>query len=187
LSCYLTGCTALATIGFVELVSQLFAKISGIKQSSIEQRVSDFIMPMISIVPIIAVVFASQGYMTALPITFAFNNSILCCGHSYLLLKILESAYPSIFSKARTQMLSIVVYLAMIGFMFGFGKDVLYWPNTFSVVMLIVAFVTPFTYLLWQVALAHDYFKKNFSSHTCEEIHAMCLVCLYLIGNLYRR
>jgi len=96
LSSYLAACMSLATIGFVELISHLFAKIAGIKQSSFEQRDRGAIMSMIAIVPIIAVVFASEGHFATLPITFAFNNSILCCGHSYSLLKILGSAYPTI-------------------------------------------------------------------------------------------
>ena len=139
-------------------------------------------MSITSIVPIIALVFASEGKMTALPITFAFNNSILCCGHSYLLHKILGSVYPSIFSTMRTLVLSVAVYLAMIGFMFGFGKDVMYWPNTLSVVMLIVAYIFPLICLLWQVVISCDYLNMKFSSYTSEEVYSMCLVCIYLLG-----
>jgi len=187
LSCYLTGCTALATIGFLELASHLFAYLSGIKHSaSFEQKDSGAIMSMISIVPIIAVVFASQGLMTTLSITFAFNNSILCCGHTYLLLKLLGSAYPSIFSKTRSQLLSTSVYLAMIGLMLGFGNDLRYWPNTLSIVLLLVAFVFPTAYLFWQTVLTYDYLNKKFSMYSTDEVYTMCFVCLYSIGTTFR-
>jgi len=179
---YLTACTALASIGFVELVSHVFARIVGIKQSSFEQRDRGAIMSMVSIVPIIAVVCASGGQKTSLPIIFAFINSILSCGHSYSLLKILGCAYPSIFNKIRTQMLSIAVYLAMIGWMIGFGKDVMYWSNAISVVVLVVAFISPSTFLLWQVVLTYDYLNKKFSSYSSEEAYTVFLVSLYLTG-----
>jgi len=183
LSCYLAGCIALSTVGFVEFVSHMFAYMSGMNQAlSFEQRDRGTVISIAAMVPIIALVFASEGFMTALPITYSFNNSILCCGHSYYLFNILGITYPSIFKKSRTLILSVSVYLAMISFMIGFGKDLMYWSNTLSVVMLIAAFIFPTSYLLWKVVLAYDYLNRKWSSYAPEEVYAMCLVCLYLIG-----
>ena len=182
LDIYLAACTSLATIGFIELISHVFAKVSGIQQSPFEQRDRGAMMSTVSIVPVIAVVFASKGYLTALPFTFAFNNSILCCGHTYSLLKILASAYPTVFSKTKSQLLSIAVYLTMIGLMFGFGKDVKYWINAMSAAILILAFIFPSAYLLWQVVRTNDYLNKKSSSYSSEEGYTICLVCLFLTG-----
>lgn len=174
------ACFASITVGFTMVIDLIVEhQFSSNSFESYDPR-ERCIICTFAFIPCVLPALAQHHLFYMMPYAFVLIHCLQRSAYNFVVVKILNKAYPSVFTKPRSLLVNSLYFCSTVTSLVGFDKNIGNVTNCISFLFL-GAFLAVFFTLIKLVFQQQDYSRRLHENYTTREIYALNYLGIYVI------